>query len=121
MLRMTLAALAFLGAPALVQAETMPMHHAGHAKRNASPADKANAAAMDTMMKAMGAKPTGDPDRDFVTMMTPHHQGAIDMAKVELQYGKDPMLLDLAKGIVAAQEREIAEMKDWLAKKESRR
>ena len=121
MLRITLAALALFGAPALVKAETMPMPHAAHAKRNASPADKANAAAMDKMMKAMDAKPTGDPDKDFVIMMMPHHQGAIDMANVELQYGKDPMLLDLAKGIVAAQEREIAEMKDWLAKNGGRR
>lgn len=116
MLRTTLAVLASLGPPALARAETMTMDHKVH-MRNASPADKANAVAMDKMMKAMATKPTGDPDKDFVTMMLPHHQGAIDMAKVELQYGKDPMLIDLAKGIVAAQEREIAEMKEWQARK----
>ena len=81
-----------------------------------SPADKAFARSMQTMMKDMGAKPTGHPDKDFVTMMIPHHQGAIDMAKVELQYGKDPVLRTLATGIVKAQETEIAEMKAWLAK-----
>ena len=54
-----------------------------------SPADKAFMESMQTMMKDMHAKPTGDADKDFVNMMLPHHQGAVDMAKVELQYGKD--------------------------------
>lgn len=89
---------------------SMPMGGGGSA------ADKAFARAMDSMMKEMGAKPTGHPDKDFVTMMVPHHQGAIDMAKVELQYGKDPKLRALATGIIKAQETEIAEMKAWLAK-----
>jgi hypothetical protein len=47
---------------------------------------------MQTMMKGMNVKPNGNPDKDFVLMMTPHHQGAIDMAKVELQYETDPEL-----------------------------
>lgn len=81
-----------------------------------SPADRAFAASMDTMMKNMAVKPTGNPDRDFVDMMMPHHLGAIDMAKVELQYGKDPLLLKLAADIVKAQESEIAEMKSWKAR-----
>jgi len=87
-----------------------------NAKPAASPADKAFAASMRTMMKNMNSKPTGNPDKDFVLMMIPHHQGAIDMAKVELQYGTDPELRQMATDIVAAQEREIAQMKDWLAK-----
>jgi uncharacterized protein (DUF305 family) len=85
-------------------------------KPAATPADKAFAASMQTMMKGMNVKPTGKPDNDFVLMMIPHHQGAIDMAKVELQYGTDPELRQLATDIVAAQEKEIAQMKDWLAK-----
>ena len=85
-------------------------------KRAATPADKAFAASMQTMMKNMNVKPTGKPDKDFVLMMIPHHQGAIDMAKVELQYGTDPELRQLATDIVAAQEKEIALMKDWLDK-----
>jgi uncharacterized protein (DUF305 family) len=67
-------------------------------------------------MKNMAVKPTGNADTDFVLMMMPHHQGAIDMAKVELQYGKDTELRQLATDIVEAQEKEITEMKAWLAK-----
>jgi uncharacterized protein (DUF305 family) len=81
-----------------------------------SPADKAFATAMKTMMNGMHVKTTGKPDKDFALMMIPHHQGAIDMAKVELQYGTDPELRQLATDIVAAQEKEIAQMKAWLEK-----
>ena len=80
---------------------------------DASPSTKAYQAASDKMMKGMGANMTGDPDRDFVGGMIPHHSGAIDMAKIELQYGKDPTLRALAQGIIAAQEKEIAEMTAW--------
>ena len=77
-----------------------------------------NDAAMTKMMHGMAAvKPTGDVDRDFVAMMIPHHQGAIDMAKVELQFGKDPMLRRMAEEVVVAQQREIADMSAWLAKR----
>ena len=86
-------------------------------KPAASPADKAFADSMKSMMNDMHVKPTGKPDADFALMMIPHHQGAIDMAKVELQYGTDPELRQLATDIVAAQEKEIAQMKAWLAKK----
>lgn len=81
-----------------------------------SPADKANMEAMQKMQSAMPKQGSGDADKDFVTMMMPHHQGAVDMAKVELQYGKDPMLKKMAKNIVSSQEREIKQMKAWLEK-----
>jgi uncharacterized protein (DUF305 family) len=77
-----------------------------------SPGDKANMEAMQKMQSDM-PKPSGEPDKDFVAMMIPHHQGAIDMAKVELQYGKDPTLKTMAKMIVSAQEKEIKKMRDW--------
>ncbi|MDB5550219.1 MAG: glutaredoxin [Rhizobium sp.] len=89
-----------------------PADHASHE----DPAGKAYMDGMAKMNKDMNAAMTGDPDRDFVTMMVPHHQGAIDMAKVQLQYGKDPELRKLSEGVVKAQESEIAYMKDWLAK-----
>ena len=79
-------------------------------------ADKAFAASMKTMMNGMNVKTTGKPDKDFVLMMIPHHLGAVDMAKVELQYGTDQELRQLATDIVAAQEKEIAQMKAWLDK-----
>jgi uncharacterized protein (DUF305 family) len=56
----------------------------------------------------------GDPDHDFVTMMIPHHQGAIDMAKAVLLYGKDPQIRRLAQEIITDQQSEIQLMQLWL-------
>lgn len=78
------------------------------------PAAQALDEAMQKMMHGMHMHSTGDPDRDFAVMMIVHHQGAIDMAKVELEYGDDPEMRALAAEIIAAQEQEIAEMKAWL-------
>jgi uncharacterized protein (DUF305 family) len=72
--------------------------------------------ASDAMMHGIMAPLTGDADKDFVMMMIPHHQGAIDMANIELKYGKDETLRAMAKAIVEAQEKEIKEMKDWQAR-----
>lgn len=65
------------------------------------------------MEDMMAMKSTGDPDKDFVMMMIPHHQGAIDMAEVELKYGKDPALKKMAQKIIDAQQREIDDFKKW--------
>jgi len=70
-----------------------------------------NDAAMTKMMNDMAAKPTGDIDRDFVAMMTPHHQGAIEMAVIELRYGKNEQLRRIAQEIIVDQMQEIAAMK----------
>ncbi|WP_024507795.1 DUF305 domain-containing protein [Bradyrhizobium sp. ARR65] len=72
---------------------------------------KENEAAMAKMMDGMAAKPTGDIDRDFVAMMNPHHQGAIDMAVIELRYGKNEQLRRIAQEIIVDQMQEIAAMK----------
>ena len=67
--------------------------------------------AMTLMDRDMKSAPmTGDPDHDFAAMMIPHHRGAVDMAKVELIYGKDPILRRLAQAIVVTQEQEIVVM-----------
>ncbi|MBX9649806.1 MAG: DUF305 domain-containing protein [Xanthobacteraceae bacterium] len=70
-----------------------------------------NDAAMTRMMNDMAAKPTGDIDRDFVAMMAAHHQGAIDMAVIELRYGKNEQLKRIAQEIIVSQLQEIAAMK----------
>ena len=80
-----------------------------------SPATTGYEAAMKKMHKGMAIKYTGNADVDFVRGMIPHHQGAIDMAKVELQYGHDPALRRLARSIIDAQEKEIALMRKWQA------
>ena len=66
--------------------------------------------AMERMHRDMSIVPSGDPDRDFAAMMIPHHQGAVDMAKAELQFGKNPVLRRLAEGIVVEQLQEIEVM-----------
>jgi uncharacterized protein (DUF305 family) len=69
---------------------------------------------MDSGMKS--APMNGNVDHDFAVMMVPHHQGAIDMAKAELIYGKDPVMRRLAKEIVVDQQSEIEVMRLWISK-----
>ena len=68
----------------------------------------------DNMHKSMDIKFTGDADKDFLAAMIPHHQGAVDMAEVVLQYGKNPKVKQLAQEIITMQKKEIAEMKQLL-------
>jgi len=67
--------------------------------------------AMETMMTGMDVPSSGDVDHDFVAMMEPHHQGAIDMAVAELRYGKDENLKRIAQEIIVDQQQEIAAMR----------
>ncbi|MGE0968760.1 DUF305 domain-containing protein (plasmid) [Klebsiella sp. WOUb02] len=77
---------------------------------------KENAQAMDTMMAKMAIEPTGNIDEDFVAMMTPHHQGAMDMAVAELRYGKNEQLKRIAQEIIVTQQQEIVAMYQALGK-----
>jgi len=76
-------------------------------------------ASMDKMHMAMGAiKRSGNADVDFVRLMLPHHQAAIDMAKTQLLYGKDPQMRRLAQEIITDQQLEIELMQRWLKQRE---
>jgi uncharacterized protein (DUF305 family) len=110
--------------PSLALAQGTPQGgHSGHSmpmqttQSSASPATKGYQEANAKMHKDMDIAYTNDADIDFVRSMIPHHQGAIDMAKVALQNAKDEQVRKWATDVVREQEREIAEMQAWLKKK----
>jgi uncharacterized protein (DUF305 family) len=105
-----------LAASPLAAEETDHSAHAGHAMTGEeSPSTLAYMEANDAMHAAMAIEYTGDADVDFIRGMIPHHQGAVDMARIVLAEGDDPEVRKLAEAIIAAQEAEIAWMQDWLA------
>ena len=100
-----------------------PDPHAGHGSHQGHTSSASSKATIstkkyqqinDNMHKSMDIKFTGDADKDFLAAMIPHHQGAIDMAEVVIQHGKNPKVRQLAQEIITMQKKEIIEMKQLL-------
>lgn len=114
-----LLSLPLLAGAQMTSSEPVPMNKAamqgGNTKNNSKSMELQMS--MENMHKKMaGMQMTGHTDRDFAMTMREHHQGALDMAQVELQKGKDPQMRKMAANIVAAQKKEIAEFDAWIKK-----
>jgi uncharacterized protein (DUF305 family) len=118
---MIAAAIALL--PSLAFAQGAHGGHSGHstpaqtARTPDTPATQGYRQANEKMHKNMDIPFSGNADVDFVRGMIPHHQGAIDMAKVALQHAKEEQIRKWAEDVIREQEREIAEMQAWLKAK----
>jgi uncharacterized protein (DUF305 family) len=116
-------AAALTALPALAWAQGAHGGHSGHstpaqtAQTPSAPSTQGYRQANETMHRNMDITFSGDSDVDFVRSMIPHHQGAIDMAKVALQHTSDEQIRKWATEVIRKQDREIAEMQTWLKKK----
>jgi uncharacterized protein (DUF305 family) len=117
MLKRSILRLAVVCALAAAAACAQSDHHAmHHGAPGSDPFARAMDAGMEKMMRDMhAAGSTGNPDVDFLAMMIPHHEGAVEMARLELVYGRDPLTRRLGEEIIASQTAEIAAMKNRLA------
>ncbi|SUE44007.1 CopM family metallochaperone [Roseomonas gilardii] len=113
------AALAILAAPLLWAAPSQ----AQGASQSATPqgATAGYHAAMEKMNREMAAEaPSGNADRDFASMMAKHHQAAIDMARVELEHGRDSEMRKMAEEVIQKQQQEIGHLRTWLSRQPAR-
>lgn len=118
----TLALTVALGGVAAVFVATVPliaqetMDHSGHGAMmgDMGASSMAFMEANDRMHAAMAMEYTGNADVDFIRGMIPHHEGAVEMARIVLEHGSDPEVKALAEAVIAAQEAEIKWMQDWL-------
>ena len=91
--------------------------HEGHSMMgDMGPSSMAFMEANDRMHAGMAIEFTGNADVDFIRGMIPHHQGAVEMARIVLEHGSDPEVRKLAEAVIAAQEAEIKWMQEWLVK-----
>ncbi|RMC31983.1 CopM family metallochaperone [Paracoccus alkanivorans] len=112
---MIIALMAVTAPPVAAQNHSSMEHgEGGHSQADQSASTAAFQDAMDTMHEEMMIDYTGNPDIDFMRGMIPHHQGAIDMARIVLEHGKDPEVRKLAEDVIKAQEGEIEMMREWL-------
>jgi uncharacterized protein (DUF305 family) len=81
-----------------------------------TPANREYMAAMEKMDKNMGEATDADPTKSFAKKMMAHHEGAIEMAQIVQKYTKDEQILKMTKKMIPAQQKEVKELKDWLAK-----
>lgn len=99
--------------PSATPSTSMPQ---GHMQKGAGASDDMKQSMMTNMDSMQKMQMSGDTDKDFAMMMKMHHQQGVEMAQMELAHGKSPAMKAMARQIIAAQKKEIAQLEQWLAK-----